>query len=275
MAEMVNQRKRHFAEERAKAKRNKPMTQSQLRIYMPNYLKNQGTWKLSSLKKLQFEEIKEEFDKLVQQIDTFVPINLEATKAKLKRYGEELQTKTSKKQRFNDKNVPAIEEKVAEVKEEEQVKRTEKRKKQKARKGINVDQSAQEDSETDKEESVDALILSFDTNLSGNRSIRRIEQCGIRHIGDFLDVGTDTPYLLDGYDILRQCSSDSSKSWIHRIGDVIEEFRTRDEDLDIGIDDYPSYCDDDKKIHIDPREGNINEYWWRIYKSGNLEVLES
>ncbi|GJW37399.1 hypothetical protein Tco_0060319 [Tanacetum coccineum] len=24
-----------------------------------------------------------------------------------------------------------------------------------------------------------------------------------------------------------------------------------------------------------PREGNINEYWWRIYESGNLEVLES
>ncbi|GJT04063.1 putative ribonuclease H-like domain-containing protein [Tanacetum coccineum] len=54
------------------------------------------------LKKLKFEEIKEEFDKLVQQIDTFVPINLEATKAKLKRYGEELQTKTSKKQRIDD-----------------------------------------------------------------------------------------------------------------------------------------------------------------------------
>ncbi|GKB69220.1 hypothetical protein Tco_0930632 [Tanacetum coccineum] len=34
-------------------------------------------------------------------------------------------------------------------------------------------------------------------------------------------------------------------------GDVIEEFRTRDEDLDTGIDDYPSYCDNDKKIHID------------------------
>ncbi|GKD78380.1 putative reverse transcriptase domain-containing protein [Tanacetum coccineum] len=34
-------------------------------------------------------------------------------------------------------------------------------------------------------------------------------------------------------------------------GEVIEEFRTRDEDLDIGIDGYPSYCDDDKKIHID------------------------
>ncbi|GJX51923.1 reverse transcriptase domain-containing protein [Tanacetum coccineum] len=33
--------------------------------------------------------------------------------------------------------------------------------------------------------------------------------------------------------------------------EVIEEFRTRDEDLDTRIDDYPSYCDDDKKIHID------------------------
>ncbi|GJR69979.1 putative ribonuclease H-like domain-containing protein [Tanacetum coccineum] len=56
MVDMVNQRKKHFAEERAKAKRNKPMTQSQLRIYMSNYLKNQGTWKLSQLKKLSFEE---------------------------------------------------------------------------------------------------------------------------------------------------------------------------------------------------------------------------
>ncbi|GKA69450.1 hypothetical protein Tco_0775514 [Tanacetum coccineum] len=80
-----------------------------------------------------------------------------ATKAKLKRYGEELQTKTSKKQRIDDKDVPVIGEKVAEVKEEEQVKRTGKRKKQKARKGINVDKSAQEDSETDKEESVEAM----------------------------------------------------------------------------------------------------------------------
>ncbi|GJT33365.1 putative reverse transcriptase domain-containing protein [Tanacetum coccineum] len=34
-------------------------------------------------------------------------------------------------------------------------------------------------------------------------------------------------------------------------GEVIEEFRTRDGDLDTGIDDYPSYCDNDKKIHID------------------------
>ncbi|GJW59888.1 hypothetical protein Tco_0109223 [Tanacetum coccineum] len=67
MVELVNQRKKHFAEERARAKRNKPMTQSQLRTYMMNYLKNQGTWKLSQLKNLSLEEVKEEFDKLVKQ----------------------------------------------------------------------------------------------------------------------------------------------------------------------------------------------------------------
>ncbi|GKA10290.1 hypothetical protein Tco_0689723, partial [Tanacetum coccineum] len=55
------------------------------------------------LKKLKFEEIKEEFEKLVKKIDTFVPINIKATKAQLKRYGEEFQTKISKKQRIDDK----------------------------------------------------------------------------------------------------------------------------------------------------------------------------
>ncbi|GJY28260.1 putative reverse transcriptase domain-containing protein [Tanacetum coccineum] len=33
--------------------------------------------------------------------------------------------------------------------------------------------------------------------------------------------------------------------------EVIKEFRTRDDELDTGIDDYLSYCDYDKKIHID------------------------
>ncbi|GJU39179.1 hypothetical protein Tco_1192136 [Tanacetum coccineum] len=101
MVELVNQRKKFFAEERAKARRSKPMTQSLLRNYMMNYLKNQGTWKLTQLKKLSFKEVKEEFDKLVKQVESFVPINIEATKAQLKRYGEELQTKISKKQRID------------------------------------------------------------------------------------------------------------------------------------------------------------------------------
>ncbi|GKA12443.1 putative ribonuclease H-like domain-containing protein [Tanacetum coccineum] len=189
MVDMVNQRKKHFAEERAKAKRNKPMTQSQLRIYMSIYM----------LKKLKFEEIKEEFDKLVQQIDTFVPINLEATKAKLKRYREELQTKTSKKQRFDEKDVPAIGDKVAEVKEEESVKRIGKRKKQKARKGVNVDKSAQEDSETDKEESVEAMNPTPLTTKSDSVVNWKIFQQGQRSIYQIMKANSaDTVYMSFG-----------------------------------------------------------------------------
>ncbi|GJW48695.1 hypothetical protein Tco_0080341 [Tanacetum coccineum] len=104
MVELVNQRRKHFAEERARAKRNKPMTQTQLRNYMSNFLKNQGTWKLTQLKKLNFEEVKAEFENLVKQLDTYVPMNFEATKESLKRFGEELQTKTAKKLKFDDED---------------------------------------------------------------------------------------------------------------------------------------------------------------------------
>ncbi|GJU25282.1 hypothetical protein Tco_1163903 [Tanacetum coccineum] len=47
-------------------------------------------------------------------------------------------------------------------------------------------------------------------------------------------------------------------------GDVIEQFRTRDDELNTKIDDYSR-----------PRERNMDEYWWRTYKSEDLEVLES
>ncbi|GJR76111.1 hypothetical protein Tco_0088476 [Tanacetum coccineum] len=139
MVDLVNQRKKYFAEERARAKRNKPMTQSQLKTYMMNYLKNQGTWKLSQLKKLSFEEVKEEFDKLVKQVESFAPISFEATKASLKRFGEELQTKTPKRLK-DDKDV--------EAKDDEPTKKSGRRK-QMARKGMHtsVDENDSEDSD--------------------------------------------------------------------------------------------------------------------------------
>ncbi|GKF80173.1 hypothetical protein Tco_0238775, partial [Tanacetum coccineum] len=120
IVELVNPRKKHFAEERAKSKRSKPMTQSQLRQYMMKFLKNQGTWKLTQLKKLTFEEIKEEFDKLVKQVESFVPMNLEATKAELKRFGEELQTRTAKRQKIE---IQLSKEKVNEVQDDEPTKK--------------------------------------------------------------------------------------------------------------------------------------------------------
>ncbi|GJX34212.1 hypothetical protein Tco_0245769 [Tanacetum coccineum] len=139
MVELVNQRRKHFAEERARAKRNKPMTQTQLRNYMSNFLKNQGTWKLTQLKKLNFEEVKAEFEKLIKQLDTYVPMNLEATKESLKRFGEELQTKTAKKLKFDDESTQPTEEKVEEDKDDKPTKKTRKRRKQIARKGLHTD----------------------------------------------------------------------------------------------------------------------------------------
>ncbi|GJS11999.1 hypothetical protein Tco_0368795 [Tanacetum coccineum] len=149
MVNLVNQRKKYFAEERARAKRNKPMTQSQLKTYMMNYLKNQGIWKLSQLKSLSFEEFKKEFDKLVKQVESFAPINFEATKASLKRFGEELQTKTPKRLK-DDEDV--------EAKDDEPTKKSGKRRKQMARKGLHTsvdkDDSKDSDEVGEQEESV-------------------------------------------------------------------------------------------------------------------------
>ncbi|GKB20843.1 hypothetical protein Tco_0854766 [Tanacetum coccineum] len=94
------------------------------------------------------------------------------------------------------KYVTVIGEKIAEVKEEEPVKRTGKRKKQKARKGINVDKSAQEDSETDKEESVEAMNPTPLTTKSYSVVNWKIFQQGQRSIYQIMRAnGADTVYM--------------------------------------------------------------------------------
>ncbi|GJU29748.1 hypothetical protein Tco_1173337 [Tanacetum coccineum] len=121
------------------------------------------------------------------------------TKAQLKRYGEELQTEISKKQMIDDKDVSNTEEKVGNVKEEEPVKRTGKRKKQKARKGINVDKSAQEDTETDKEESVEAMNPTPLTTKSDSVVNWKIFQQGQRSIYQIIRANrADTVYMSFG-----------------------------------------------------------------------------
>ncbi|GJT17649.1 hypothetical protein Tco_0876355 [Tanacetum coccineum] len=89
------------------------------------YFENNGKWKLSQLKKLSFEEVKEEFDKLVKQ------------------------TKTPKRLK-DDEDV--------EAKDDEPTKKSGKRRKQIARKGLHtsVDKNDSEDSDEvgEQEESV-------------------------------------------------------------------------------------------------------------------------
>ncbi|GKA71062.1 hypothetical protein Tco_0777201 [Tanacetum coccineum] len=92
------------------------------------------TWKLTQLRKLSFEEVKKEFDKLVKQVESFAPISFEATKDSLKRFGEELQSKTLKRLK-EDKD--------------DEAKKSRKRRKQMARKGMHtsVDKNDSEDSD--------------------------------------------------------------------------------------------------------------------------------
>ncbi|GKA76685.1 hypothetical protein Tco_0783146 [Tanacetum coccineum] len=72
MVDLVNQRKKYFTEERARAKRNKPMTQSQLKTYMMNYLKNQGTWCYSHLKSLSLKKSRRNLISC-EQVESFAP----------------------------------------------------------------------------------------------------------------------------------------------------------------------------------------------------------
>ncbi|GKE23012.1 hypothetical protein Tco_1434524, partial [Tanacetum coccineum] len=76
---------------------------------------------------------------LVKQVESFAPINFEAPKDSLKRFGEELQTKTSKRLKSD------------EAKDDESTKKTGKRRKQIARKGLHSDKTDEDESEASKD----------------------------------------------------------------------------------------------------------------------------
>ncbi|GJX45055.1 ribonuclease H-like domain-containing protein [Tanacetum coccineum] len=75
--------------QRERDRRNRPMTQAKQREYMIKYLKIQGNkWKMGQLKKLKPDELEEEFDKCVEKVEKFIPMNSELEASKLKRTDE-------------------------------------------------------------------------------------------------------------------------------------------------------------------------------------------
>ncbi|GJS17332.1 hypothetical protein Tco_0411804 [Tanacetum coccineum] len=117
MVELINEKKRLYKEQRERDRRNRPMTQAEQREYMIKYLKSQGNnWKIGQLKKLKPDELKEEFDKCVEKVEKFIPMNSELEASKLKRTGINLQAKVFKKQKITD---------VPDVTKDESVKREE------------------------------------------------------------------------------------------------------------------------------------------------------
>ncbi|GJZ17258.1 hypothetical protein Tco_0553381 [Tanacetum coccineum] len=82
LAELINQRKRYFAEQRAEEKRNKPPTQAQQRTYMSNYIKHVGSHTLQQLRGYSFDEIKALFETTMRRVNTFVPIESKVDRGK-------------------------------------------------------------------------------------------------------------------------------------------------------------------------------------------------
>ncbi|GJT17270.1 hypothetical protein Tco_0875976 [Tanacetum coccineum] len=74
LVELVNHRKNFFAQQKAEAKRNKPMTPTQQKAYMSTYIKNQeGGYSIKKLKSLSFEQVKEIFETTIRRVQSFVP----------------------------------------------------------------------------------------------------------------------------------------------------------------------------------------------------------
>ncbi|GJR86591.1 DNA-directed DNA polymerase [Tanacetum coccineum] len=70
-----------------------------------------------------------------------------------------------------------------------------------------------------------------------------------RSLDPFLEDYIELNDLNERFELRRNQGNDLMPTIVE--GEVIEEFRTRNEDLDTRIDDYSSYCDKDKKIHTD------------------------
>ncbi|GJV48744.1 putative ribonuclease H-like domain-containing protein [Tanacetum coccineum] len=121
MVDLVNQRKKYFAEERARAKRNKPMTQSHAETLYDDYLKESKGHK--------------------------------ATKASLKRYGEDFI------------QIPPKRLKDDEAKDDEPTKKSGKRRKQMARRGLHTNSDKDDSVSSDEvSEQDDSVTGTQDTN---------------------------------------------------------------------------------------------------------------
>ncbi|GJS49459.1 hypothetical protein Tco_0599580 [Tanacetum coccineum] len=99
-------------------------------------------------------------------VESFAPINFEATKASLKRFGEELQTKNSKRLKSD------------EAKDDKLTKKSGKRRKQMARKGLHTDID-KDDSEGSDE------VSEQDDSVSGEKGVYQIVR----------EDGTDIVYI--------------------------------------------------------------------------------
>ncbi|GKA04079.1 hypothetical protein Tco_0676860 [Tanacetum coccineum] len=78
--QLLEARKKHFAEIRAREKRNKPPTKAQKRSTMSTYLKNMAGYKHTQLKSKSYNEIQKLFEKEMKRVNTFVDMDTKLVK---------------------------------------------------------------------------------------------------------------------------------------------------------------------------------------------------
>ncbi|GJV78319.1 hypothetical protein Tco_1509903 [Tanacetum coccineum] len=76
--ELMEKRRKHFAELRAQEKRNRPPTRAQKKTQMSTYLKHMGGYKYKQLIGKSYDEIQKLFDKEMKRVNTFVAMSSEA-----------------------------------------------------------------------------------------------------------------------------------------------------------------------------------------------------
>ncbi|GKE20090.1 hypothetical protein Tco_1431602, partial [Tanacetum coccineum] len=84
------------------ALQHRPRFVAEVRKNMIIYLKNQGGYKIKDFKGMSYDDIRPIFEKVWDQIHSFVPMDSEEEVQRLKRAGQDVEPKTAKRQRTEE-----------------------------------------------------------------------------------------------------------------------------------------------------------------------------
>ncbi|GJT48783.1 putative ribonuclease H-like domain-containing protein [Tanacetum coccineum] len=84
------------------AHQNRPRSVAEVRKNMLMYLKNQGGYKMKDFKGISYDDIRQIFEKVWNQVHSFVPMDSEKEVQRLKRAGQDVEAEPAKRQRTKE-----------------------------------------------------------------------------------------------------------------------------------------------------------------------------
>ncbi|GJT98698.1 hypothetical protein Tco_1094216, partial [Tanacetum coccineum] len=119
LVDMIAERKRFFAAQRAAEQRSKPPTKAQMRNMMCTYLKNQAGYHHNQLKGRSYDEVQKLFDKAYKQVNFFISMDSDVVKDSGKKDDSSSKQAGSRKKRVGSKLKPKSPKKLKVIKEQE------------------------------------------------------------------------------------------------------------------------------------------------------------